>query len=63
LINSDSIKGINLMDTEKGANAKINTNSSRKVDSLVKFNVDCFDNHISNDTENNKNNKNTTNNM
>ena len=51
------------MDTEKGANAKINTNASRKVDSLVKFNVDCFDNHISNDTENNKNNKNTTNNM
>jgi len=55
------------MDIGKEANAKINTNTSRKVDSIVKFNVDCIDNHISNDTEsnskNNKNNKNTNNNV
>jgi len=61
------MKGISLMDIGKEANAKINTNTSRKVDSIVKFNVDCIDNHISNDTEsnskNNKNNKNTNNNV
>jgi len=59
--NSGSVKGISLMDFEKGANANINKNTSRKVDSIVKFNVDCFDNHISNDTENNNNIKNATN--
>ena len=49
------------MDIQKGANAKINTNASRKVDSTVKFNVDCLDNHTSDTTESNKNNKNTNN--
>jgi len=53
LRNSDRIKGISLMDIEKGANAKINKNASRKVNSIVKFNVNFFDNYTSNVTENN----------
>jgi len=52
------------MDFEKGRNVNINKNSSRKIESIVKFSVDCYDKHNNNKTQNDPNNtKNTTDNV
>jgi len=51
------------MDSEKEGNAKTNTKENRKINSIVKFNVDCFDNKKDKYAENNENSKNAANNM